>query len=355
MTENEQKEKVKVAFITGVSGQDGSTLTEFLLNKGYHVHGGIRRCSHVPTERIEHLMKEPNFYLHYFDLTDSVNIHETLTKLEKQEGCPPDEIYNLGAMSHVKISFELPYYTAQVDGVGTLNLLNSIKNLGWTKTKFYQASTSELYGSTPPPQNEQSPFHPRSPYAVAKLFSYWTVVNYREAYGMFAVNGILFNHEGPRRGLSFVTRKVTRTVGKIIRGETDCLCLGNLNAKRDWGHAKDYVKAMWLMLQQEKPIDLVIGTGETHSIRDLVSKAFKCVNIDIVFEGEGLNEIGKDSKTGKILVKVDPNYFRPSEVEALHADPSLAKKTLNWKPEYTFDTLIEEMVAHDLNTETHKY
>jgi GDPmannose 4,6-dehydratase len=345
-----------VGIITGCTGQDGSYLSEFLLEKGYHVHGLLRRVSTIPTERIEHLISHPNFHLHYCDITDSQNVYETMRKIEKREGKPPDEIYNLAAQSHVGVSFTMPLYTANVDAIGALNILNVIKDLEWNKTtKFYQASTSELFGSTPPPQNEKTPFHPRSPYAVAKLYAYWITIHHREAYNIFAINGILFNHESPRRGLNFVTRKVTRAVGQILRGELDCLYLGNLNAIRDWGCAKDYVRAMWLMMQQKVPQDMVIGTGKAYSVRDLVVKAFQCVKIDIDFENSGVEEIGRDRKSGKVLVKVDPKYFRPTEVENLLADPTFAMTTLNWKPTYTFDMLIEEMVKSDLDRYNHKY
>lgn len=348
--------RVNVAVISGVTGQDGSYLSEFLLAKGYHVHGLVRRCSHVPTERIEHILLDQNFHLHYCDLTDPQNIYEVLLKIERTEHRPPTEIYNLAAQSHVQVSFAMPMYTAQTDALGTLSFLNAIKELKWTEcTKFYQASTSELFGSSPPPQNETTPFHPRSPYAVAKLYAYWITVNYREAYGLFAVNGILFNHESPKRNVSFVTRKITRAVGQIVRGESDCLRLGNLNAKRDWGHSKDYVRAMWMMLQQPTPRDMVIGTGESHTVREFVSKSFYYAGIDVEFTGSGVDEIGKDRKTGKVLVRVDPQYFRPSEVENLHSDPSLAKQLLGWNPEYSFDDLVKEMVKHDLIPSHHKY
>jgi GDPmannose 4,6-dehydratase len=345
-----------VAVITGVTGQDGSYLAEFLLEKGYHVHGLLRRTSNVPTERIELLVENRRFHLHYCDVSDSQNVHETLRTVEKISKHPPNEIYNLAAQSDVQVSFVMPHYTSQVDAMGTLNILNAIKEMGWIGvTKFYQASASEMFGSSPPPQSETTPFHPRSPYAVAKLYAYWMTVHYREAYGMFAVNGILFNHESPRRGLNFVTRKVTRGVGKILRKEKSCLFLGNLSSCRDWGHAKDYVQAMWLMLQQPKPRDLVIGTGIKHSIRDLVVKAFQCVKIDIVFEGAGEDEVGIDKKTRQVVVRVDKKYFRPTEVENFLADPSRAKKILGWKPTYTFDTLIEEMVEHDCKQSQHTY
>lgn len=346
----------KVAVISGITGQDGSYLVEFLLEKKYKIHGLLRRCSHIPTERIEHIMHHPNFHLHYCDLADPQNIYEVLLKIERMEHQPPHEVYNLAAQSHVQVSFTMPMYTAQVDALGTLAFLNAIKELQWTdKTKFYQASTSELFGSSPPPQNELTPFHPRSPYAVAKIYAYWITVNYREAYNMFAVNGILFNHESPRRNVSFVTRKITRAVGQIVRGELDCLRLGNLNAKRDWGHSKDYVGAMWMMLQQVKPVDLVLGTGESHTVREFVYKAFLYAGIELEFKNSGVDEVGIDKRTQKVLVRVDPQYFRPSEVENLQSDPSLARKTLQWVPEYSFEELVKEMVQHDINPIHHKY
>ena len=345
-----------VAVITGVTGQDGSYLAEFLLNKGYSVHGLLRRTSNVPTERIEQLIENRKFRLHYCDVTDSQNVYEVLRNVEKLASHPPDEIYNLAAQSHVQVSFVMPHYTSQVDALGTLNLLNAIKEMGWSKTtRFYQASTSEMFGSSPPPQSETTPFHPRSPYAVAKLYAYWMTIQYREAHGMFAVNGILFNHESPRRGLNFVTRKVTRGVGQILRKEISCLFLGNLSSRRDWGHAKDYVRAMWLMLQQPKPHDLVIGTGISHSIRDLVVKAFRGINVEVVFEGEGVDEVGINKDTREVVVRVDRKYFRPTEVENLLADPRRAKKLLGWTPIYTFDSLIEEMVEHDCKQTRHTY
>lgn len=344
----------KVAIITGVTGQDGSYLSEFLLEKGYTVHGLIRRCSHVPTERIEHLLSNPNYHLHYCDITDAQSVFSTLGAIGKQG--MPDEVYNLAAQSHVQVSYQLPHYTAMADGVGALNVLNAIKDLGWTqKTKFYQASTSELFGSSPPPQSETTPFHPRSPYAVAKLYAYWITVNYREAYGMFAVNGILFNHESPRRNLSFVTRKVTRAVGEYIEKGTCNLVLGNLDARRDWGHAKDYVEAMWLMLQQPRPVDLVIGTGEMYSVRDLVQTAFSCAGVDVEFKGMGLDEIGIDKGNGKVIVRVDKRFFRPAEVENLQAAPHLARELLGWKPRYDFKELVKDMVTHDLHKVHHVY
>jgi len=338
----------KKALITGITGQDGSYLTEFLLKKGYQVHGIIRRSSSFNTGRIEHLYQDPhvdrrNLVLHYGDLTDSTNLMSIVAKVK------PDEVYNLAAQSHVKVSFDMAEYTADVDALGTLRLLDAILSCGLKDVKFYQASTSELYGGIyREPQNEKTPFYPRSPYAVAKQFAYWSVINYREAYKIHASNGILFNHESPRRGPTFVTRKITRAVAKIKAGKQDCLYLGNLNAKRDWGHARDYVRAMWMMLQLSEPVDFVIGTGETHSVREFVEKAFNCIGIKIGWKGEGVDEIGYDVVTGKELVKVDPRYFRPTEVEFLLSDPSKAAKVLGWKPEISFEELVREMVEKDI-------
>jgi len=330
----------KTALITGVTGQDGSYLAELLLEKGYHVHGLIRRSSNPPTARIDHLRNNPHFFLHYADLTDSISIYEVFRKFST----PIDEVYNLAAQSHVQISFQMPLYTSNVDGLGVLTLLDCIVNMCWARhTKFYQASTSELFGSSPPPQNEFTPFHPRSPYAVAKLYAYWMVKHYREAHDMFAVNGILFNHESPRRGLNFVTRKVTRAV--VLNQP---LVLGNLNAVRDWGHAKDYVEAMWLMLQQDAPHDLVIGTGITHSVRELVREAYGAVNRTIEFRGYGLDEVGYDKDTGEVCVTVDKKFFRLTEVENLQADPSLAREILKWSPKITFSEMIYEMVSKEI-------
>jgi len=338
----------KRALITGITGQDGSYLTEFLLKKGYQVHGIIRRSSSFNTGRIEHLYQDPhvdkrNLVLHYGDLTDSTNLMGIVAKVK------PDEVYNLAAQSHVKVSFDMAEYTGDVDALGTLRLLDAILSAGLTKqVKFYQASTSELYGGIyREPQNEKTPFYPRSPYAVAKQFAYWTVVNYREAYGIHASNGILFNHESPRRGPTFVTRKITQAVAKIAAGKQDCLYLGNLNAKRDWGHAKDYVRAMWMMMQSDKPDDYVISTNETHEVREFVEKAFKVIGISVGWRGEGLDEVGFDKATGKELVKVDPRYFRPTEVEFLLGDSKKARETFGWTPEYTFDQLVEDMVKGD--------
>eukprot|EP01119_Soliformovum_irregulare_P025143 TRINITY_DN922_c0_g1_i1.p1 TRINITY_DN922_c0_g1~~TRINITY_DN922_c0_g1_i1.p1 ORF type:complete len:356 (-),score=113.34 TRINITY_DN922_c0_g1_i1:59-1126(-) len=343
------EQKRKVALITGVTGQDGSYLAELLLAKGYEVHGIIRRSSSFNTARIEHLYQDlhnPNVKLvmHYGDLSDSTCLASILSRTR------PDEIYNLAAQSHVKVSFEMPEYTADVDGVGTLRLLDAIRSVGLEKTtKFYQASTSELYGGIyREPQSETTPFYPRSPYAVAKQFAYWSVVNHREAYGMHASNGILFNHESPRRGPTFVTRKITRAVARIQAGKQKCLYLGNLDAKRDWGHARDYVNAMWLMLQQEKPDDYVIGTGETHAVREFVEKAFACVGTTIVWEGSAEQEVGKSKETGEVLVRIDAKYYRPTEVEFLLGDPTKAKKILGWATQVSFDDLVKEMVQKDI-------
>jgi GDPmannose 4,6-dehydratase len=348
----------KKALITGVTGQDGAYLSELLLEKGYEVHGIKRRSSLFNTGRIDHIYEDPhvdnrNFILHYGDLTDSTNLIRIVQEVQ------PDEIYNLGAMSHVQVSFEMPEYAVDADGVGTLRLLEAIRILGLTKkTKFYQASTSELYGLVQEvPQRETTPFYPRSPYAVAKLYSYWIVVNYREAYDMFACNGILFNHESPLRGETFVTRKITRAAAKIGLGLQEKLYLGNMDAKRDWGHAKDYVEAQWMMLQQEKPEDFVIATGVTTTVRDFVRMAFREIGIELEFKGEGVNEVGiVVSSTnsnyylegGKEVIGVNPRYFRPTEVELLIGDPAKAKAKLGWKPKYDLQDLVGEMVQEDL-------
>lgn len=340
----------KRALITGITGQDGAYLSELLLAKGYEVYGIKRRASLFNTDRINHLYEDPHaanrkFILAYGDLTDSSNLIRIVQEVQ------PDEIYNLGAMSHVKVSFDTPEYTADVDGLGTLRLLEAIRLLGLTKkTRFYQASTSELYGLVQEiPQRETTPFYPRSPYAVAKLYGYWITVNYREAYGMHASNGILFNHESPLRGETFVTRKITRAVARIQLGLLDCLYLGNLSAKRDWGHARDYVRGMWLILQQEKPDDYVLATGVTTSVRDFVTAAFAEAGITVAWKGQGADETGTDVKTGKVVVRVDPRYYRPTEVELLLGDPSKAKAKLGWKPEHTLQDLVREMVASDLD------
>jgi len=339
----------KTALITGITGQDGAYLAELLLSKGYIVHGVKRRTSLFNTDRVDHLYKDQHeknvkFFLHYGDLTDSTNL------IRLVQETMPDEIYNLAAMSHVMVSFETPEYTANADGTGPLRILEAIRILGLTKkTKFYQASTSELYGKVQEvPQSETTPFYPRSPYAVAKLYAFWITKNYREAYGMYACNGILFNHESPTRGETFVTRKITRAAAKISLGLQEKVFLGNMDAKRDWGHAKDYVKGMWLMLQQEVADDYVLATGETHSIRSFVEKAFAEVKIEIEWKGEGVDEKGLDKATGKVLVEVDPKYFRPTEVELLIGDPTKAQTELGWKHECTFDQLVKEMMASDV-------
>ena len=348
---------MKKAIITGVTGQDGAYLSELLLKKGYEVHGIKRRSSLFNTQRIDHLYQDPhisnrNFHLHYGDLTDSTNLIRIIKEVS------PDEIYNLAAMSHVQVSFEVPEYTANADGLGTLRILEAVRLLGLTKTKIYQASTSELYGLVQEvPQSETTPFYPRSPYAVAKLYAYWITVNYREAYNMYACNGILFNHESPIRGETFVTRKITRAVAKIVLGLDNCLFLGNLDAKRDWGHAKDYVEGMYLILQQEKPEDYVLATGVTTTIREFVKMAFAELGVIISFRGKGENEegyVGSDNlkyslKKGDIIVRVDSNYFRPTEVDLLIGNPSKAMSKLGWKPKYNLEMLVKEMVQSDLN------
>lgn len=339
----------KIALITGITGQDGAYLAEFLLQKGYIVHGIKRRSSLFNTERIDHLYhdqheEDVNFFLHYGDLTDSTNLIRIIQQVQ------PDEIYNLAAQSHVQVSFETPEYTANSDALGTLRILEAIRILGLEKkTKFYQASTSELYGKVQEtPQKETTPFYPRSPYAAAKIYGYWITVNYREAYGIYACNGILFNHESPIRGETFVTRKITRAVARIKLGLQKHLYLGNLDAKRDWGFARDYVKAMWLMLQQEQPDDFVIATGETHAVREFVEMAFEHVGIRIIWQGTGVNEKGIDADTGKELVLVDPKYFRPTEVDLLLGDPTKAKQKLGWEPETSLSELVKMMVAEDV-------
>ena len=339
----------KVALITGVTGQDGAYLSEFLLNKNYFVHGVKRRSSSFNTQRIEHLINEPintsgNFKLHYGDITDPLNILRLISEIK------PDEIYNLAAQSHVQVSFETPEYTARTDALGTLNILEAIRILGWVdKTKIYQASTSELYGKVQEiPQSETTPFYPRSPYAVAKMYAFWITKNYREAYNLFASNGILFNHESPLRGETFVTRKITRRVAEIKLGKDLQLYLGNLDAKRDWGHAKDYVDGMWRILQHHKPDDFVLATGETHTVRKFVELAFECINIEIIWNGTGLNEVGYCKKTEKPLVYVNPKYFRPTEVDLLIGDPKKAKEELNWNHTTSFKNLVSEMVEEDI-------
>jgi len=336
------------ALITGVTGQDGAYLTELLLCKGYEVHGIKRRSSSFNTARIDHLYVDPHtpgarFKLHYGDLTDATNLIRIVQEVQ------PDEIYNLAAQSHVKVSFETAEYTANADGIGTLRLLEAIRILGLErKTRFYQASTSELYGASPPPQNEETPFRPQSPYATAKLYAYWITRNYREGYGLFAANGILFNHESPLRGETFVTRKVTRGVAAIALGLQDRLWVGNLEAKRDWGHARDYVEGMWRILQHDEPDDWVLATGEAHSVRELVERAFAEVGIELVWRGGGVEEKGLDRRTGRVLVEVDPRYFRPLEVHHLEGDPSKARAKLGWRHRTSFAELVAEMVRADL-------
>ena len=350
---------MKKAIITGVTGQDGAYLAEFLLNKGYEVHGIKRRSSLFNTERVDHIYEAPDkkgkrFFLHYGDLSDSTNIIRIMQEVK------PDEVYNLAAMSHVKVSFEMPEYSADINALGTLRILEAIRILGLEKkTKFYQASTSELFGKVAEtPQTETTPFYPRSPYAVSKLFAYWITINYREAYSIFACNGILFNHESPIRGETFVTRKITTAVAKMVSGYDEILRLGNLDAERDWGHAKDYVEAQWLMLQQEKPEDYVIATGTKYSIRDFAIKAFKVLDIEIKFSGEGKDEIAKivacnnpeyQIEIGKIVVAVNERYFRPTETDTLIGDASKARKQLDWKPKYDINSLVKEMVLSDLD------
>ena len=336
----------KIAFITGVTGQDGSYLAETLIEKEYEVHAILRRSSVFTTQRIDHVIEHPRFHTYHGDLTDSSNLHTLLAKIK------PDEIYNLGAQSHVAVSFEVPEYTAEVDGLGTIRLLNAIKDLG-QQPRFYQASTSELFGGLPEtaPQSETTPFYPKSPYGAAKLYAYWVTVNYREAYGLHASNGILFNHESPRRGETFVTKKITKAAARIAQGKQDLLVLGNLDAKRDWGFAKDYVECMWLMLQQEDPDDYVIASGETYTVREFVDMAFSEVGITLAWEGHGVNERGIDAKTGKIYVQVDPRYFRPAEVELLWGDPTKAKQKLGWKPKTSIHDLVRIMVQYDLQND----
>ena len=339
----------KTALITGITGQDGAYLAELLLGKGYTVHGIKRRSSSFNTGRIDNLYQDPhvnnrNFVLHYGDLTDSTNLIRIVQEVQ------PDELYNLAAQSHVKVSFETPEYTANSDALGTLRLLEAIRILGLeAKTRFYQASTSELYGKVrETPQNEGTPFYPRSPYAVAKLYAYWITINYREAYGLYASNGILFNHESPLRGETFVTRKITRAVAQISQGQQDCLYLGNLDAKRDWGHARDYVDGMWRILQHPEPDDFVLATGLTTSVRDFTQKAFAVAGIFLKWEGSGASEIGRDAESGSVRVRIDPAYYRPTEVDFLLGDASKAREKLGWVPKYDLDRLIEEMVLSDL-------
>lgn len=356
---SEIKMSKKIAFLTGVTGQDGSYLAEFLLTKGYEVHGIKRRASSFNTERVDHIYqaphhKDPNFFLHYGDLTDSSNLIRLIKEIQ------PNEVYNLGAQSHVAVSFESPEYTADVDAMGTLRLLEAIRICGLEKkTRFYQASTSELFGLVQEiPQRETTPFYPRSPYAVAKMYAYWITVNYRESYGMYACNGILFNHESPRRGETFVTRKITRAIANISQGIEKCLYLGNMDSLRDWGHAKDYVRMQWMMLQQDHPEDFVIATGKQISVREFVRMSAKEVGLELEFSGQGVDEIATVvNKTsdcaigvsiGDVIVRVDPRYFRPAEVETLLGDPAKAKKVLGWEPEITVEEMCAEMIASDL-------
>jgi GDPmannose 4,6-dehydratase len=341
--------KNKTALITGITGQDGSYLAELLLDKGYEVHGIKRRSSSFNTSRVDHLYTDPHFnglpfYMHYGDMTDSTNLIRIIEETQ------PDEIYNLAAMSHVQVSFDSPEYTADVDGLGAMRMLEAIRILGMEKkTKFYQASTSELYGKVQEtPQKETTPFYPRSPYAVAKLYAYWITINYREAYGIYAANGILFNHESPRRGETFVTRKITRAAVRIAEGVQEKLFLGNMNAKRDWGHTKDFVKGMWLMMQQDEPEDFVLATGETTSVRDFCNMAFGHLGIELEWKGEGVDEKGINKATGKPIIEVDPQYFRPTEVELLLGDPTKAQEKLGWTFEYTVNDLVKEMVDSDM-------
>ena len=343
----------RTALITGITGQDGAYLAEFLINKGYQVHGIKRRSSSFNTERIDHLYTDQHdvvnstahLTLHYGDLSDSMSLVRIIQKTQ------PDEIYNLGAQSHVAVSFESPEYTADTVGLGALRILEAIRISGLEKkTRYYQASTSELYGKVQEiPQTESTPFYPRSPYAAAKLYAYWITINYREAYGIYACNGILFNHESPIRGETFVTRKITRAIARIKLGLQSCVYLGNINAKRDWGHAKDYVEMQWLMLQQDKPEDFTISTGEQHSVREFIEIAAKEVDIKIVWSGEGINEVGIDAKTNNVIVRIDKEYFRPTEVETLLGDSNKAKSRLNWQPKITFNELVKEMVLADLD------
>ncbi len=336
----------KKALITGITGQDGSYLAELLLEKGYEVHGIIRRSSSFNTKRINHIYKDRHekevaLFLHYGDMTDSSNMNRLLEKIN------PDEIYNLAAQSHVKVSFEVPEYSAEVDAIGTLRIIDAIKDIG-IKTRFYQASTSELFGKAREvPQTEQTPFYPRSPYGVAKLYAFWIVKNYREAYNLYASNGILFNHESPRRGETFVTRKITMGAASIKTGKQNCLYMGNLNAKRDWGYTPDYVEGMWMILQTKEPDDFILATGETHSVKEFIEKSFSRLNMPIEWKGSGIDEIGIDTKTGKTVIKVDPKYFRPTEVESLLGNPQKALDILGWKPKVKFDELVNIMTDAD--------
>ncbi|MDP3958239.1 MAG: GDP-mannose 4,6-dehydratase [bacterium] len=353
MTATKKKEgrKAKKALITGITGQDGSYLAELLLEKGYEVHGLIRRASTFNTSRIDHLYKDPHIngvklFLHYGDLADGSSLNRLLLKVR------PDEIYHLGAQSHVRVSFDIPEYTGDVTGLGTIRILDAMREVGLNKTKFYQASSSEMFGKAAElPLRETSPFHPRSPYGAAKVYAYWTTKNYRESYGLFAVNGILFNHESPRRGETFVTRKITRGLSRIKLGKEKKLYLGNLDAKRDWGHAKDFAYGMWLMLQHKEPDDFVLATGETHSVREFAEEAAKCLGMEIVWKGKGIKEKGVDRTTGKSIIEIDQKYFRPAEVDVLLGDASKAKKRLGWKPRIKFRELVKLMVEADYEHE----
>jgi GDPmannose 4,6-dehydratase len=337
-----------LALITGITGQDGSYLAEFLLEKNYTVYGLLRRSSSFNTERLEAIFSHPKLFLRYGDMGDITSIVSILQEMKKYN--TPIEIYNLAAQSHVKVSFEIPVYTANIDAIGTLNILEAIRTVGLEKKcRFYQASTSELYGEVQTiPQNEETPFYPKSPYGVAKLYSFWIVKNYRESYGIYACNGILFNHESPRRGKTFVTRKITYSIKKILEGKIDYIWLGNLNAKRDWGHAKDYVRAMWMMLQQDTPLDLVISTGETHTVREFVELSFKHIGITIKWRGEEIAEEGYDAETGRVYVKIDPRYFRPSEVDLLIGDCTKAKNILGWRSEHNLQDIVTDMMRSEL-------
>ncbi len=336
----------KVAFLSGITGQDGSYLAELLLGKGYEVHAIVRRASIFTTARIDHLLGHKNLRTYHGDLSDSSNLHRLISEIN------PTEIYNLGAQSHVGVSFEVPEYTAEVTGIGTVRILDAIRD-SKVNCRFYQASTSELFGGLPgtEPQSESTPFYPKSPYGAAKLYAYWATINYRESYGMFACNGILFNHESPRRGETFVTKKITKAAARIFQGKQEILTLGNIDAKRDWGHAKDFVEAMWLMLQQDTPKDYVIATGKTYTVRDFVNLAFSEVGYTLEWEGEGLDEIARDSNTGKILIKIDPRHFRPAEVELLLGDPGKAQRELGWTARTPLSELVSEMVQYDLLNE----
>lgn len=345
---------MKKALITGITGQDGSYLTELLLEKGYEVHGIVRRASNFNTNRIDHIYEDPHnegrLKLHFGDLSDTSVTDKLVREIQ------PDEVYNLGAQSHVKVSFEIPEYTGNVVGLGVLRMLEAIRNYS-PQARFYQASSSEMFGKVvETPQKETTPFYPRSPYGVAKVYGYWITKNYREGYNLHASNGILFNHESPRRGRTFVTRKITRDLSRVKLGMQDTVYLGNLDSKRDWGHAKDYVEMMWLMLQQDQPDDYVVATGETHSVREFVELAAKNLDMDLVWEGSGVDEVGIDKKTNKAVIKVDPKYFRPTEVDLLLGDPTKAKSKLNWTLKHTFESLVKEMVAFDLdNEQNHKF